>query len=325
VSVDIPAGATSANFTVQTSAVTTDQQVTISGSLNGATQSATLTVEAPAPPSAVSNDNFADAAPLSLPGIAIGDTTQATMEGGEPVLTNSCAVLSGFALSHSVWFKLTPAQSGVLTVSTANAGTNLDSVLALYADPGAAGVSNLGTPLGCDNNGDGLQSVDNGSSDPTLYQEEHTGPDRGTMGWLPTWSSIMHVNVTAGQTYYVQLGGIGGGPAGHYVLTAEVNPALQLPNMLAGVSIAPTSVSSGGSATGTVTLSAPAPAGGIILALSSSDPTNASVPTSVVVPEGADHATFTVQTSAAAFATTVTVTASFDGAQQTADLSVNAP
>ncbi|HEX7103964.1 MAG TPA: WD40 repeat domain-containing protein, partial [Nitrolancea sp.] len=321
VSVEIPAGATSANFTVQTTAVTTDQQVMISGSLNGATQSATLTVKAPAPPSAVSNDNFADAAPLSLPGIAIGDTTQATMEGGEPVLANSCAVLSGFALSHSVWFKLTPAQSGVLTVSTANAGTNLDSVLALYADPGAAGVSSLGTPLGCDNNGDGLQSVDNGSSDPTLYQEEHTGPDRGTMGWLPTWSSIMHVNVTAGQTYYVQLGGIGGAPAGHYVLTAEVNPALQLPNMLAGVGIAPTSVSSGGSATGTVTLSAPAPAGGIIVALSSSDATNASVPTSVVVPEGADQATFTVQTSAAAAATTVTVTASFDGAQQTADLS----
>jgi len=322
VSVEIPAGATSANFTVQTSAVTTDQQVTISGSLNGNTQSATLTVKAPAPPSGVSNDNFADAAPLSLPGIVIGDTTQATMEAGEPVLTNSCAVQPGFALSHSVWFKLTPSQSGVLTVSTANAGTSLDSVLALYADPGAAGVSGLGTPLGCDNNGDALQSADSGSSDPTLHNEEHTGPDRGTMGWLPTWSSIMHVNVTAGQTYYVQLGGIGGGPAGHYVLTAEVNPTIQLPNMLAGVSVDPTSVASGQSATGIVTLSAPAPAGGIIVALSSSDATNASAPTSVVVPEGADHATFTVQTNAV---TSATITASFDGAQRSATLSVNAP
>ncbi len=322
VSVEIPAGATSANFTVQTTAVTSDQQVTISGSLNGTTQSAPLTVKAPAPPSAVSNDNFADAAPLSLPGIAIGDTNQATIESGEPELAGTCAVLGG-ALHNSVWFKLTPTESGVLTVSTANAGTNIDSELALYADPGTAAVSNLGTPLGCDNNGDGLQNAATSSSDSTLYKEEHTGPDSGTLGWLPIWSSIMHVSVTAGKTYYVQLSGISGGaPAGHYVLTAEVNPTLPLPNMLGGVSIDPTSVASGQSATGTVTLSAPAPAGGIIVALSSSDATNASVPTSVVVPEGADHATFTVQTSAV---TTATITASFDGAQRSATLNVHTP
>jgi hypothetical protein len=273
----------------------------------------------------VSNDNFADAAPLSLPGIAIGDTNQATMESGEPNLTGSCLVLGGFSLNNSVWFKLTPTESGVLTVSTANAGTNIDSVLALYADPGAAGVSGLGTPIGCDNNGDGLQNAMSTSSSPTLYAEEHTGPDAGTMGWLPMWSSTMHVDVTAGQTYYVQLSGIGGAPSGHYVLTAEVNPTLQLPNMLGSVSIAPASVASGESATGTVTLSAPAPAGGIIVALSSSNPAAVSVPESVVVPEGSDQATFTVQTSGGSSATNATVTASFDGAQRTADLSVSAP
>ena len=135
----------------------------------------------------------------------------------------------------------------------------------------------------------------------------------------------MHVSVTAGQTYYVQLGGVGGAPAGHYVLTAEVNPALQLPNMLASVSIDPATVASGGSATGTVTLSAPAPAGGIEVALSSSDDTTASVPEAVTVPEGTDHATFTVQAGSVATTKSVTITASFDGAQQSAGLSVSAP
>lgn len=331
-SVTIPAGAGSASFTVQTSAVTSDQPVTITGTLLGATQSASLTVKAPAPPSSVSNDNFADAAPLSLPGIAVGNTNQATMEAGEPSLTGTCMVLGGYGVSHSVWFKLTPAQSGILTVSTANAGTSLDSVLALYADPGAAGVSGLGTPLGCDNNGDALTSANSASGNPVLCGEEHTGPAggtnpcaaRGTMGGLPTWSSIMHANVTAGQTYYVQLGGVGGAPSGPFVLTAEVNPSIPLPNMLAGVSVDSTSVTAGSSATGTVTLSAPAPAGGIFVALSSSDPASASVPQSVVVPEGADHADFSVQTSASA-ATSVTVTASFDGAQQSTNLNITAP
>ena len=323
--VTIAAGAGSASFTVATSAVTSDEQATITADLNGVQQSQTLTVQAPAAPGGGSNDNFADAAPLGLPGIATGNTNQATMEGGEPNLTGSCMVEPGFAVSHSVWFKITPTQSGILTVSTANAGTSLDSVLALYADPGVAGVSGLGTPLGCDNNADALASADSTSGNATLYHEEHTGPDAGTLGGLPTWSSIMHVSVTAGQTYYIQLGGIGGGPAGPYVLTAQVNPSIPLPNLLASVSVSSSSVAAGGSVTGTVTLSAPAPAGGVIVALSSSDATNGSVPQSVIVPEGADNAHFTVQTSAAAAGTTVNVTASFDGAQRVTGLSITAP
>ncbi len=323
-SVTIPAGETSATFTVATSAVMSDQQATISGGLFGVTQSADLTVKAPASQSG-SNDNFADALSLDLPGIAIGTTAQATMQAGEPQLTNSCLVMPGFAVSHSVWFKVTPTQTGVLTVSTANAGTSLDSVLALYSDPGAGGVSSLGTPLGCDNNADGLASADSSSGDSTLYHEEHTGPDAGTMGGLPTWSSIMHVNVTAGQTYYVQLGGIGGGPAGPYVLTAEVNPSLPLPNVLDSVSVNPASVAAGGSATGTVTLSEAAPAGGVIVALSTDNAASASVPQSVVVLEGADHADFTVQAAAGAAGSSATITASFDGRQERAGLSITGP
>lgn len=320
--VTIAAGAGSATFTVATSAVTSDEEATITGELSGVTQSANLTIQAPTAPPSGSNDNIADAAALDLPGIATGNTDRATMEGGEPNLTGSCAVLSGFAVSHSVWFKVTPTTSGVLTVSTANPGTSLDSVLALYADPGTGGVGGLDTPLGCDNNADALASADSTSGDATLYHEEHTGPDAGTLGGLPTWSSIMHVNVTAGQTYYIQLSGIGGGPAGPYVLTAEVNPTIPLPSLLDSVSVSSSSVAAGGSVTGTVTLSAPAPTGGVIVALSSSDETKGSVAQSVVVPEGADHADFAVQTSAAAVGTTVTVTASFDGEQRTIGLSI---
>lgn len=50
----------------------------------------------------------------------------------------------------------------------------------------------------------------------------------------------------------------------------------------------------GQSGLATVTLSAPAPAGGTLITLSSSDPARATVPPSVVVPSGSTSATFTV-------------------------------
>ena len=326
-SVTIPAGSTSATFSVQTNSVTSDTGVTIEGTLDNVTRSASLSVTAPAPPSAVYNDNIVDAASLDIPGSAIGDTNLATMESGEPVLSGTCAVLSQHHLENSVWFKLTPAQSGILTVSTANAGTNFDSVLALYTDPGTASVASLGTPVGCDNNGDALTSTDSNSSDVTLRSEEHTGPgsDKGTMGGFPDWSSIMHVSVTAGQTYYLQLGGVGGAPSGHYVLTAEINPTIPLPNLLSSVSPDSPTVAGGTEATGTVTLSQPAPEGGVIVSLSGSDDASATVPETVVVPAGVDHATFTVETNSVAADASVTITASFDGAQRTADLTVSGP
>lgn len=205
--VPVPRGATSVQFPVTTTAVPTDRNVTVVASLGGSTTEGTLQVRAPAV-AGLTNDNFADAAVLSIPGTVTGDTTAATIEPGEQLLTGSCYVLPGFQLEYTVWFTLTPTQTGTLTVSTANPGTSIDSVLALYADPGTSNIGDLGAPVGCDNNGD---------PDNSGY---HTGPG-GPM--TPTWSSIMKVDVVAGQTYYLQLGGIGGAPRGPFVLTTQMN------------------------------------------------------------------------------------------------------
>lgn len=72
--------------------------------------------------------------------------------------------------------------------------------------------------------------------------------------------------------------------------------------------------------TGTVTLSAPAPAGGANVALASSNGA-ASVPSSVTVPAGATSATFTVNTSIVVVATSATISATYD-TTLTATLSV---
>jgi trimeric autotransporter adhesin len=75
----------------------------------------------------------------------------------------------------------------------------------------------------------------------------------------------------------------------------------------------------------TVTLSAPAPAGGAKVLLSSSDTNAATVPSHVTVTAGSTQKTFSVTTKPVAAAATVTLTASYGGQTGTAALAVEPP
>jgi hypothetical protein len=91
---------------------------------------------------------------------------------------------------------------------------------------------------------------------------------------------------------------------------------------LSSLSLNPTTVTGGNSSTGTVTLSAAAPAGGAQVALSSSNTAAAQVPSSVTVAAGATSATFTVSISAVAASTTVSISGTYSGATRSASLTV---
>lgn len=93
--------------------------------------------------------------------------------------------------------------------------------------------------------------------------------------------------------------------------------------LLGAVSVSPTSVTGGLSSTGTVSLNVPAPAGGSVVALTSSLP-SVTVPATVTVPAGASSVNFPVTTSATASTVTSTITASLLGATKTATLTVTA-
>ena len=96
---------------------------------------------------------------------------------------------------------------------------------------------------------------------------------------------------------------------------------------LSSISISPSSVQGGSTASATVTLSAPAPAGGAVVSFSSSNPTVATVPATMTVPEGVNSRvvlTF-VSTSAVAATTTPTISASFGAVTRTATITVTAP
>ena len=104
-----------------------------------------------------------------------------------------------------------------------------------------------------------------------------------------------------------------------------LTPGLVMPPALVSLTLNPTSVWGGivgaNTSTGTVTLSSAAPAGGVIVTLSSSSPL-AQVPAPVRVAPNATTATFTVTTSMPVGTTSVTISATVGGTTKSATLTV---
>ena len=126
-----------------------------------------------------------------------------------------------------------------------------------------------------------------------------------------------------GQTFAV-------GVATTSVVTATVGASSKvanvtvLPPSLSGLSLAPTSVKgfSTVSVVGTVVLSSPAPAGGLSIALASTNSAVASVPQTVKISAGQTRATFKVAHFAVQMLTPVGITAAFGGTSRQVTLTV---
>jgi hypothetical protein len=93
---------------------------------------------------------------------------------------------------------------------------------------------------------------------------------------------------------------------------------------LQSISLNPTSIGGGNTVQGTATLTAAAPSGGATVTLSSSNTSVATVPSSVVVPQGSATATFTVTALVVGSTTTATISGTYLNVTQTAPLSVTA-
>jgi subtilisin family serine protease len=103
----------------------------------------------------------------------------------------------------------------------------------------------------------------------------------------------------------------------------EAVKTLSLPlGSLSTVSVNPVSVNGGTAATGTVTLGSPAPAGGVVVTLTSSSAA-AVVPASVTVAAGARTATFAISTRSVVASTAAVITGSSLGVSKSTTLTVN--
>jgi uncharacterized repeat protein (TIGR03803 family) len=124
--------------------------------------------------------------------------------------------------------------------------------------------------------------------------------------------------VSDGKLYGTTVGGGTGGKG--VVFSVDPSP----PGPIASFSFSPSTVLSGAGSTGTVTLSAPAPAGGTVVALSNLYPGILTVPASVTVPGGKQSATFSASTGSTSGTANAKIYASIAGAGISAGLTITA-
>lgn len=125
-------------------------------------------------------------------------------------------------------------------------------------------------------------------------------------------------------TYFWRVQAVNPDGAGSYSAprSLEVTGTTNAP-ALSGISVNPANVTGGNPSTGTITLTLPAPAGGIIVALSNSQPAVASVPTSVTVPAGQTSTSFTITTQPVTSSFTAVISANHGSESRFAFLSVS--
>jgi hypothetical protein len=115
-----------------------------------------------------------------------------------------------------------------------------------------------------------------------------------------------------------------GGSSKTAALTANPAPPPPPPTgpKVSSLGLKPSTVAGGGKSTGTVRLTAAAPAGGAVVTLGSSKPAQASVPSSVTVPAGKSSATFSISTTRATAGSSAVISATLGGVTKTATLSI---
>jgi hypothetical protein len=108
------------------------------------------------------------------------------------------------------------------------------------------------------------------------------------------------------------------------VIQLGYNPAQTAQPNLSSLVLNPSSITGGQSATGTVTLTATAPSGGVVVTLSSAN-LAASVPSSITIPANSSSASFAISTTTVTTTTAGNITATYSGASKSATLTVNPP
>ena len=339
--VTVPAGATSAGFTVTTSSVTVSTSVTVSAVFGGVTRSAALSVNpatAPTPtaPTLVSPANDATPAqPVTLDWSDVANAasyevqvdTSSTIAApftANPSVTASTVSLSGLPAQRLWWRVRARNAAGVAGPFSA---TRRFTPLAA---PAAASLSAVTV---------NPTSVVGGNASAGTVTLTAAAPSGGAVVALSSSHAAASVpasvTVVAGATsagFTVSTSAVGASTSvtltGTYsglsrTTTLTVTP-VPPPASLNTLALNPTSVTGGSSSTGTVTLTSAAPSGGAVVALSS-NAVAAAVPASVTVAAGATSATFTATTSAVTAATTATISAALAGVTRTAGLTVNPP
>ncbi len=332
-SVAVAPGATSASFNVTAEKITTNQRVTVSASLNGGSQTVSLSLVAPVLVSALACN----------PGTIVpGNASICTVTLNQPAASAGNVV----ALSDNTSLLTIPATvtvpAGVTSITfTAGAGTTVTKLTAnltatLNGASQSAPLDVLPTP-----------AISSFSCSPTSLTSGSIATCTVTLTRDVVASSRVQLNVnsprlTIPKSLSVALGATAATfttTAGEITtnqsaaITATLNTAglnssltttLNLsPVLPASLSCDATRLTAGASSTCTLTLTGPAPGGGVTVAVSSDGPALAAPP-SVNIPALASTATFPVTAAWASPGgqSTVIVSAALFGGSQSASINV---
>jgi len=335
--VTIPEGQTSATFTATTVPTATSTPVTVTASARGVVLNKGITITAPVVVSVVSN-------PTSITGSNTGTAT-VTLDGPAPaswvvtVTSDNAALGFGLAAGVPITTKTTAIAAGsrsvnvaintayvtadtAVNVTAARAGVSASTVVNVLPPAPASVVL---TPT----------SVRGGTNTSMRVNITCKAPVGGLVVALSSnrseASPVTTVTVPAGQTFVstsVPTSAVSATATA--VLSATANGYTQTatltitPSIPTAVSFTPNVVVGGNASTGRVTLNGVAGPDGAVVTLVSSSP-KVTVPATVTVPAGATSATFTASTVTIPSNINATVRASFNGANATGTIAVQAP
>ena len=336
--VTVPAGATSANFTIGTSPVTSQFNLNIFAHLSGspgrqalllitpggsttlkaltinpvdlvggasATGTVTLTGAAPAGGAVVTlskslSNGGSGTVPVTIP-------ASVTVPGGQ---TTASFPIATSSVSATTTVRISATYSGLTLNADMSLFPLLGQVLFSGNVPGgspAAGSVHLNGPAPA---GGALVTLSSANTSLATVPASVTVPAGQTSATFTANTSPVT------QTTAVTISASHGGRTVTTSLFLVVSRAVQ------SVTLTPSTVVGPASSTGRVTLRSAAPSGNAVVDLVSSNTVLATVPFSVVVPSGQSSATFTVNAAQVTTTSTVVISATYENVTQSATLTI---
>jgi len=330
-SVTVPAGATTHSFKVNTNPVAQSAAVTITATAGGVSRTGLLTVM-PAipvqvdlePPFLVGGQNSTGEVDLNGPAPSGGLVVQLSSNAPAAAAVPASVTVAAGARKKTFAATTSPvAQSTTVTI-TASAGGVAETRNLTVHPPKPSSVTFAPNPVTGGSSSTGQVSLNGPAPSGGLAVNLSSAapavaavPASVTVAAGATTKSFAVTTISVPNPVVVPITATGGSGTKTASLTI-------LPPVLSSVTLTPSSVSGSQGSTGQVSLNGPAPAGGRVVDLSSSNPAVAIVPEHVTVTAGATTKSFAVPTSGflVTQSTDVTITASAGGVSRTANLTV---
>ncbi len=334
-SVTIPSSSSSSGaITITTTAVAATTAVTITATYLGVSRTATLTVNAMGLASLT-------VSPASLVGGVSATANRVTLSGPAPAGGISVPIVSSLpAVATPPASVLVPAGATYVTFTVTTTAVAVSTPVTISATQFGTTVSGTLTvrPAALVSLTLNPSSMGGGASGTAnrVFLDGPAGPGGATVALsssspaaIPPASVTVLAGASSSNAFTINSNPVAVSTtatisATYLGVTKTANLTIK-PTTLSVLTISPAALVGGATGTGNrVALDSPAPAGGAVVLISSSNPAVAAVPASVTVAEGtATSPNFSIVTTAVAAATPVTISASYGGVTKPATLTVN--